>query len=193
MDSNKQEIIEVEEIGSKKENYQFVKELDEQTKDSKHELLEGGFNSLYFEVKDKKLRRDQYIEKLQLALDVELKHYTHQMDIISKSSLKTSESLYEELITKARAFRDNFLQVTHLEVVEKFQEAMDKALIDYEDVLNRVPMPNHENELINNARRQRIEQATHAYTRGIEAMQKIFNEFQDDWHPNETVLKVYDQ
>jgi len=171
-------------------SFEFVKELDEQTQEQRDALISDGFDSLLFEIREKRVRRNQYIKKLQTALGSELEHYRHQMQIISKSSQKISQSLYEELITNARKLRDNFMQVTHIEIIEEFQKLSDRALEDYEEALMRCPLPEHENELINQARRQRIDNCTKTYLVGIEAIQKIFDKFQSDWASSDSVLQL---
>lgn len=188
LDSDVKKHIKISKPGES--SFEFVRDLDEQIGKQRNELISEGFDSLLFEIREKRVRRNQYIKKLQTALNSELEHYRHQMQIISKSSQKISQSLYEELITNARKLRDNFMQVTHIEIIEEFQKLSDRALIDYETALLRCPLPEHENELINAARRQRIDNCTKTYLIGIESIQKIFDNFQADWASNDSVLQL---
>ena len=188
LDSDVKKHIQISKPGES--SFEFVRDLDEQIGEQRNELISEGFDSLLFEIREKRVRRNQYIKKLQTALNSELEHYRHQMQIISKSSQKISQSLYEELITNARKLRDNFMQVTHIEIIEEFQKLSDRALFDYEEALMRCPLPEHENELINEARKQRIDNCTKTYIIGIESIQKIFDKFQEDWASNNSVLQL---
>ena len=169
---------------------EIQKTLDSLSAEDKAKLQGNSFGKLVFDIQDNRIRRNQYLEKLRMACNAELEHFKQQVEIRLKSSERISKAVYEEMILRARIIRESLFNALTGEAQNKFQEAINQATTGYEEALANCKPPDHSNELVNNARKLQINNATIIFERGVDTLMTRMESFYEEWGNPEEGRKI---
>ena len=79
---------------------------------------------------------------------------------------------------------------SHPDIPVKYQHDLQKNIEDYENALGRCSPPDHENEMINVARKKQAENCNLIHDRSVRAIMARMEAFLDDWGDNDKGRKI---
>ncbi|MBF0552700.1 MAG: hypothetical protein HQK60_19475 [Deltaproteobacteria bacterium] len=141
----------------------------------------GGLLNLIFELRGRLIIKSHYLSKLKLACNTEMSNLKQQVELRLKSGQKISKADYEDIILKARTLRDNTINALTSRAQREFDQALKQATKDYEEALLSCDPPDHENELINEARRRLVMSHTKTYLTNYQSIMGRMENFFSHW------------
>ncbi|MBF0476262.1 MAG: hypothetical protein HQK59_10600 [Deltaproteobacteria bacterium] len=156
--------------------------VDEMVREEREKFREeGGLLDFIYKLRGKRIVRKHYVKKLKLACDAEMSNLKLQIDLKLRSSEKQSKADYDNIIHRTRVFREMFTSALTAEARKIFANAFAQATEDYENILMKCKPADHENELINAARRLQMENCTKIFETSITSIMERMESYQAEW------------